>query len=240
MSNTATAVPPVGSLEVSRLEPLRPLPVREVQRAMREYQDGLAAILADSDYQSFKDRDGEPRKFVKRSGWRKIATWFGLDLHIGRITVERDEHGRVLLAEVVGRAVAPNGRVSEDVGACSADERRFSKPEHDIRAVAATRALNRAISNLTGMGDVSAEEMVEDVEPLLPDWAQACSDEDGVAMLDQLANLIGPELAQRYVQEAATKYGYVPNVLMGGVRVLHRLIAQRAAEARRAEEQPKE
>lgn len=230
MSNSATAAPPVGSLEISRLEPLRPLPVHDVKRAMNEYQEGLAAILVHSDWQEFTDKGGETRRFVKRSGWRKIATWFGLDLFVGRINVERDEHDRILRAEVVGRAVAPNGRVGEDVGACSIDERRFSKPEHDLRATATTRALNRAIANLAGMGEVSAEEIAEDVEPLLPVWAQACSEQDAMVMLSHLDDLIGHELAMRFEHEARERYGYVPNVLTGCVRVLHRLVGDKPGD----------
>ena len=51
-------------------------------------------------------------------------------------------------------------------GYCSVEEDRFSGPrgnrsklENDLRATATTRAMNRAISGLVGMGEVSAEEV---------------------------------------------------------------------------------
>lgn len=231
MSNTATAAPPVGGLELSRLEPLRPLPVHEVKRAMTEYQEGLAAVLAEQDWQHFTDRDGNSRKFVKRSGWRKIATWFGLDLFIGRITVERDERGRILRAEIVARAVGPNGRVAEDVGACALDEpRTFYKPEHDLRATAATRALNRAISNLVGMGDVSAEEIADDIEPLLPEWAQPCPPEAGALMLERLTELVGAERALALTNAIGGRYDGVPNIVTGLVSALHSMLKPAPAD----------
>jgi hypothetical protein len=48
------------------------------------------------------------------------------------------------------------------IGTCSTTERKFSKPEHDILAIAHTRAKNRAISDLIGLGEVSAEELEAD------------------------------------------------------------------------------
>lgn len=217
-------------VELSRLEPLRPLPLHDVSRAMQEYQAGLGALLAETDWQVFRDRDGRERRFVKRGGWRKVATWFGLDLYVGRITVEKDDAGRIALAEVVGRVVAPNGRTAEDVGCCSADERRFSKPEHDIRATATTRALNRATSNLVGMGEVTAEEMLDDVEPLLPDWAQFATDEVGDRMLAQLTELVGEPRAHALRNGIDSRYGGTPNVVTGIVNALHRMLSAPPAE----------
>jgi hypothetical protein len=126
---------------------------------MEEYQRGLHALLDESDWQSFRDKSGDKQAFCKRSGWRKIATWFELSLETRSIEVERDTDGNPLRARVIARAIAPNGRYAEGEGACAADERRFSKLEHDLQATAATRAINRAISNLVGLGAVSAEEL---------------------------------------------------------------------------------
>ena len=54
--------------------------------------------------------------------------------------------------------------MGEDVGACSHDERVFNKPVHDLIGTATTRALNRATSNLVGLGELSAEELASDGE----------------------------------------------------------------------------
>jgi hypothetical protein len=68
-------------------------------------------------------------------------------------------------AEVWIRAIAPNGQYGDGYGYCSLDEGRFKswrgrqKLENDLRTTATTRAKNRAISDLVGMGELSAEEI---------------------------------------------------------------------------------
>lgn len=148
----------------SRAEVLHPLDVSEVKGAMEQYQAGLRDLLAAEDWQGPPNQDGS---FVKKSGWRKIATWFSLSVNLlpGTATKERDEDGQLLRASVWARAIAPNGRSADGDGSCAIDEPRFAdekgriKVEHDLPATAATRAMNRAISNLVGMGAVSAEEV---------------------------------------------------------------------------------
>ena len=236
---------------VGRLEPLRAMPLGQVRAAMAEYQDGLQALLDDSDWQSFTDRrDGSPKQFVKRSGWRKVATWFGLDLLVRSTLIERvaarvcpkcghayiergTNEGDPQRALVTARAVAPNGRAAEDVGACSLDERRFSKPEHDLIATATTRALNRATSNLVGMGELSAEE-VGDAEPTpvpLPDWAQPASDQLLIVMRAKLGALVGEQRAHALERAIAEQYGYLPTVTTGLVTALHSMLASTSVEA---------
>lgn len=237
----APSTPPVDSNgALARLEPLRPLPVHQVSSAMGEYQQGLQSLLVENDWQSFRDRDGGNRRFVKRSGWRKIGTWFGLDLTIRSVKVDRvDRHicpscgsgyvplgaeGDPLRAMVVASVVAPNGRKAEDVGACAIGERRFSKPEHDLIATAATRAINRATSNLVGMGEVTAEEVVDEVEPMLPTWALPSSPIDVDATRTRLHELIGEQRAQVLVRAIGDRYDGVPNVVVGVVNALHSML----------------
>src|SRR5262245_7370901 len=69
ISMVTTNAAPVALEPVSRLEPLRPLPLVDVQRAMAEYQRGLQALLDDGDWQEFRTRAGGRDRFVKRSGW---------------------------------------------------------------------------------------------------------------------------------------------------------------------------
>jgi hypothetical protein len=221
---SATTAPADGQFAVARLEPLRPMPVHQVQAAMQEYQRGLAAVLDDSDWQIFGDRGGASHRFVKRSGWRKVATWFGLDLLVGEVIVERDEHGQPLRARVVGRAVAPNGRVAEDIGACSHAERRFSKPEHDLIATACTRALNRATSNLVGMGEVTAEEMLAEIEPMMPEWAEYATEANVATMRAKLAELVGESRADVLVDAIGNRYDGVPNIATGIVNALRGML----------------
>ena len=232
---------------ISRLEPLRPLPLVDVQRAMGEYQEGLHAILQEQDWQTFSDRDGRERRFVKRNGWRKISTWFGFDLLIkstvveraiarvcpqcGHTYMERGAEGDPLRALVEGRAVAPNGRQAEDVGACSVTERAFSKPEHDLVSTAATRALNRATANLVGMGELVSAEEAADAESLLPEWAQPASEQLLTVMRAKLTQLVGPERARALERAIGERYGYVPNITTGFVNAMHSMLATPPAAA---------
>jgi hypothetical protein len=57
------------------------------------------------------------------------------------------------------KAISPDGRYAEGFGNCSKFERGFTKHNHDIPSTAMTRAINRAVSDLIGAGEVSAEEI---------------------------------------------------------------------------------
>lgn len=140
---------------------IRPLALEDVKQAMQAYQQGVRQLLDASDYQSAgRDRNGKERKFVKKSGLRKIATWFDLSVELLRDSVERTEDGAIQRATVWARATAASGRFMDGDGHCDASEERFQeargrqKLENDLRATAATRAMNRAISGLIGMGDL--------------------------------------------------------------------------------------
>ena len=99
------------------------------------------------------------KKYIKRSGWRKIALAFNVSTEI--ISVERDYGSDLKMCHIKARATAPNGRISEEIASCDSTEFqgniKFSV--HNLETKAATRAINRAISNLVGGGEVSAEEI---------------------------------------------------------------------------------
>lgn len=112
-----------------------------------------AKLLNEEDYQAIAGK-----RYIKRSGFRKIAVYFGIS---GRIIKEertdRDDGSFTWHIEV--EATAPNGRSCVGVGACDSRERNFAHLEHDVYATAHTRAKSRAISDLVAGGAVSAEEV---------------------------------------------------------------------------------
>jgi hypothetical protein len=150
---------------------MMPFDAEEVQEAMTAYQQTVRATLSPSDWQGSPGGRGS---FVKKSGWRKIAKAFGLSVTRVDDGVERDEDGNPVRAWAVYRAAHPNGQTQDGDGYCSVDESRFSrsggrqKLENDLRATATTRAKNRAISDLVGMGEVSAEEVAVMAAPEEP------------------------------------------------------------------------
>lgn len=127
---------------------------QEARAAITAYEQLKAAIARPEDFQSYQ---GKP--FLKKSFWRRVATCFGLSLEVVREDRGHDEGGR-LFYSVLYRAVAPNGRTMIGDGYCgTAEPGHGAWTEHVVRATAHTRAKNRAISDLVGGGEVSAEEM---------------------------------------------------------------------------------
>jgi hypothetical protein len=83
-------------------------------------------------------------------------------------TIERrEDYGNDWGFEVTYRATAPNGATADGDGACTFSEKsrgNMAPTVHNIRSQAHTRAFNRAVSNLVGFGEVSAEEVFESHE----------------------------------------------------------------------------
>jgi len=123
-----------------------------------EYHELCRLLLTDDDWQVAN----VPRPFLKRSGWRKLATAMGVNLEQLRREVHRDDGGAVVWAEFTYRATAPNGRFADAIGGCAFAERKphaWAHRDHDITATAETRAKNRACADLFGLGALSAEEI---------------------------------------------------------------------------------
>ena len=132
------------------------------EKALSEYetfQKLKSRLLSKEDYQPIGDKT-----FIKKSGWRKLALVFNVSDSIVEEKKDTREDGSFVFTFKV-RATAPNGRYSEAVGSCDSSERKFSKLEHDVRATAHTRAKSRAISDLIGAGEVSAEELEDEDRP---------------------------------------------------------------------------
>lgn len=152
----------------------------QARGAMTAYQEITRAMLDASDWIG---TPGERESFVKRSGWSKIANAYGLSTEIIGQSIDRDESGQPIRSHAKVRATNKSGRYADGDGACAINEPRFrqasgqQKIEHDLPATAVTRATNRAISNLVGFGQVSAEEVDADVRAgsdasaTLPEWA---------------------------------------------------------------------
>jgi len=147
----------------------------QVREAVKRYEEIKRSILGDSDI-LYIGSDGKPCEkgkavsaLVKRSGWRKIKLAFGISLEILEMKKEwgEDGEGKYYTWLVRARATAPNGIFCDSWGACTSRDPFFSKKhgvridprESDIILKAQTVAYNRAISDLVGGGEVSAEEM---------------------------------------------------------------------------------
>ena len=132
------------------------------------YQKLCKGLLNETDYQEIivkeKDENGNyvkvKRHFKKKSAWQKLSRAFNVDTQIVDRDIERTKMGRVREAYYCVRATLPNGRSVESDALCSRSERGKDKvSDHTIMSTAKTRATNRAIAELIGAGEVSAEEM---------------------------------------------------------------------------------
>ena len=132
------------------------------------YQKLCKGLLNETDYQEIivkeKDEDGNyvkvKRHFKKKSAWQKLSRAFNVDTAIVDRELERTKMGRVREAYYCIRATLPNGRSVESDALCSRSEKGKDKvSDHTIMSTAKTRATNRAIAELIGAGEVSAEEM---------------------------------------------------------------------------------
>jgi hypothetical protein len=200
---------------------LLPADIDQVQAAMAAYLETTKAVLEPSDWQGPPD---QPGSFIKKSGWQKIAKAYRLSTEVVEQTADRDDDGQLLRAGAVMRAIAPNGQWREATGYCDITEPRFAtqggrhKLENDLRNTAATRAENRAISNLCGLGAVSAEE-AEGGQPAtvghppgsgggLPAWA-------GPGDVPHAADLLSQILAAANVDQPEVVVNAVGNQLFG-------------------------
>jgi hypothetical protein len=172
-----------------------------------------AKLLTEEDYQTIASK-----RYIKRSGFRKIAVYFGLsDSIIDQQRVDREDES--FSWRIVVEVEAPNGRISTGVGACDSRERRFAHVEHDVYAIAHTRAKSRAISDMVAGGAVSAEEMQVEVRnyeieqedsPLLEPLQEVSSIAELLYMLNNRISDIEDILMVTEIQESfkvdRTKY----------------------------------
>lgn len=168
MSSDIVAVE--NSTAPSTIAPLQTVDVQAASDFMANYQELVDALLDENDYQQIGDKNAK-----KKSAWRKLATAFNISDEPVSKEIIRDECHRIISAHYEVKAMLPNGRTAYGVGSCSIWDKitkkdikeptpfelrkRFTNAEHDIIGTAHTRAKSRAIADLIGAGEVSAEEL---------------------------------------------------------------------------------
>lgn len=127
-------------------------------KAWEAYQELKRKILMTDDFQNIQGND-----FPKKSAWRKLAQFFNLTIQLVEEAEKKNDDGSIDF-DVTYRAIAPNGRSAVGDGSFNTFEKGKAQSRHNVRANAHTRAFNRAVSNLIGGGEISADEM-SDYEP---------------------------------------------------------------------------
>jgi len=171
---------------IVKVEVVRPyLSVAEAQERFQQFQELKRGALSQEDL-LYIGNTGAPVKnkklasnvYIKKSGWRKLAVLFNLNteiLHREKLWGQ-DEHGDYYVWLFHVRVTAPNGRYCDAEGACTSRDPFFAKRlggyitpnEANIILKAQTVAYNRAISDLIGGGELSAEEIEDTVVPVVP------------------------------------------------------------------------
>lgn len=152
--------------------------IEDLKRSWAKFQAVKAAVIDAGDVQEVT-RGNEKRAYIVKSGWRKIQVAYGIRTEV--LKQVREVHDKTVMWNITVRASTRNGYFAEAVGSCVNNERcserqplkgcdrtggdcnnglrHFAHGEADMLMTAQTRATNRAISDLVGGGDVSAEEM---------------------------------------------------------------------------------
>ena len=126
--------------------------------------DDDGVVRQESDYARIPQRKKVKGKWIteyvdapKKSAWRKLARFYGVSTELLDKQRIVDEDGVVTWHYSV--RAWQGGVTTTGEAACSTNEKGKERTEHEVKGTAHTRAKNRAISDLIGFGQVSAEEM---------------------------------------------------------------------------------
>ncbi len=115
----------------------------------------------------YAKRKGASTTYIRKSGWRKLAMVFGVNLKVVDMDreVHQDADGPYYLWNARVRAEhLASGKYAEGIGVASSRDQFFTRggkraaDEKDVKLKSQTVGENRAISNLIGGGAMSAEE----------------------------------------------------------------------------------
>ena len=144
---------------------VRPLVnVDKAVEAFNEYQQLKDKLRQPGDFIEFTDRKGNTKE-APTKGWRsKLTRFFGISCEI--IEEHREDlPDGTFIYHITAKATAPNGLTQVGDGMCWSKTKENSTGDlyHNTRSHAFTRAKNRAVFELVGFGEVSAEEL--DLDP---------------------------------------------------------------------------
>ncbi len=138
-----------------------------VKRSILDPRVDVLYLGPDGRPRTYAKRKEAPTQYIRKSGWRKLAMVFGVNLKV--LEMDREDHkdgdGSYYLWNARVRAEhLASGKFSEGIGVASSRDQFFTRAgkrradEKDIKLKAQTVGENRAISNLLGGGVMSAEE----------------------------------------------------------------------------------
>lgn len=151
------SMPPISDI-------VEPLDIDKLSNSFKKFEEFKQRLLNKDDSVQIRDK-----KFLKKSAWRKWALACGVSddlVSVERVPVQgKDADGSFSYRIVVRAFHVPSGRSSVGVAIATLSEKKdWAHPEHDVFTLCHTRAKNRAIADLVGGGEVSAEEMISEAD----------------------------------------------------------------------------
>jgi hypothetical protein len=141
------------------IEIVEPMDIDRLAEAFKKFEDFKKRLLTEDDSVKIGNK-----LFLKKSAWRKWALACSVSDEIRseeRIPTEgRDAKDGFMYRITVRAYHIPTGRSSTGVAVASSNEKtKWAHEEHDVFSLCHTRAKSRAISDLVGGGELSAEEL---------------------------------------------------------------------------------
>jgi len=133
--------------------------IEQALEAFNQYQQLKERLGSKEDFQQIGDKQHPKKSFV-----RKVQRFFNVSCEIIQDEPLTDpKTGKIIAWVAKARAIhLATGAFQEADGSCGFEEKaEKQRTIHNIRAHAITRAKNRAILDLVGFGEVSAEELNE-------------------------------------------------------------------------------
>lgn len=134
--------------------------IEQALEAFNQYQQLKERLGSKEDFQQIGDKQHPKKSFV-----RKVQRFFNVSCEIIQDEPLTDpKTGKIIAWVAKARAIhLATGAFQEADGSCGFEEKaEKQRTIHNIRAHAITRAKNRAILDLVGFGEVSAEEITSD------------------------------------------------------------------------------
>ncbi len=146
-------VPTEGVVEMA-------ISVEELKKRMNSLEEIKRDILKPTDFADFKAKDGKDIRAIRKTGWLKFAVAFNLTtIIVKEEKIWIDQPNNKYAWHITTQCIAPNGRVSEEIGVCDNHTDRPNAVEHVIKTMAKTRGTSRAISVMVGAADTSADDL---------------------------------------------------------------------------------
>jgi len=142
--------------------------VEDAVRVFKQFEDAKRKVLSSNDILWIGDNgaptdEGQGTPYIKRSGWRKLARFFGLSWDIKDTRKVKMENGGYMYIATV-KVWHPAGASIVAEGVATSEDKFFTKGgrraanEGNVLMKAITVAINRGISDILGCGEVSEEE----------------------------------------------------------------------------------